>query len=57
MESIEIIWTPLDFPENGGDDFTGFSILWGEETIDAEWKVLAVLTTSIFKANTKDHGV
>ena len=57
MESIEITWTPIDFPENGGDEYTGYTVLWGEGTPSAEWKVLAVFSTPVFRANTKKHGV
>jgi hypothetical protein len=41
MESIEIMWTSLDYPENGGDESTGYTLLWGEGTPNAEWKVVA----------------
>jgi hypothetical protein len=57
MESIEITWTSLDFPENGGDEYTGYYVFWGEGTPSAEWKRLAEFKTPVFKANTKDHGV
>ena len=57
MESIEITWTALGFPENGGDDYTGYTVLWGEGTPSAEWKVLTEVTTFVFKANTKEYGL
>ena len=53
MESIEITWTSLDFPENGGDESTGYNLLWGEGTPSAEWKELAEFSSPVFKANTK----
>ncbi len=57
MESIEIIWTALDFPENGGDEYTGYCLLWGEGTPNAEWKVLAKFSSPVFKASTKEHRI
>jgi hypothetical protein len=57
METIEITWTDLKYPEDGGDTTTGFTVFWGEGTPGAEWKVLAELPSTVFKANTKDFGV
>jgi hypothetical protein len=41
MEAIEITWTELKYPEDGGDHTYGFTIFWGEGSPGAEWKVLA----------------
>jgi hypothetical protein len=67
MEAIEIIWTELKFPEDGGEwtyGFTdggewthGFTVFWGEGSPGAEWNVLAKYNYPFFKANTKDFGV
>lgn len=48
MESIEINWTALDFPENGGDEYTGYRVFWGEGSPSANWKVLGEFTKPIF---------
>jgi hypothetical protein len=57
MEAIEIIWTELKFPEDGGEGTYGFTVFWGEGSPGAEWKVLAKYNYRFFKANTKDFGV
>jgi hypothetical protein len=61
MEAIEITWTELKFPEDGGDytqRYThGFTVFWGEGSPGAEWNVLAEYKFPFFKANTKDFGV
>ena len=57
MEAIEIIWTELEFPEDGGDSSTGYKVFWGEGTPDAEWKVLTEFSSPVFSANTKNFGV
>jgi hypothetical protein len=57
METIEITWTKLYFPENGGDNTTGYIVFWGEGTPGSEWKVLAEFPSPVFRANTKYFGV
>jgi hypothetical protein len=57
MEAIEITWTELKFPEDGGDSTYGFTVFWGEGSPAAEWKVLGEFSSPVFKVNTKDFGV
>jgi hypothetical protein len=57
LKSIELTWTGLEYPENGGDDFTGYTVFWGEGSPSAEWKILAEFKTSVFSVNTIEHGV
>jgi hypothetical protein len=56
MESIEITWTALDFPENGGDEYTGYRVFWGEGSPSAEWKILGEFTTPVLKAMHADSS-
>ena len=48
MKAIQLIWTELQYPENGGDTSTGYTVYWGDGTPGAEWKVLKEFSTSVF---------
>ncbi len=57
FEAIDIFWTELKFPEDGGDTTTGYIVFWGEGSPDSEWKILVKFSSPFFSANTKDYGI